>query len=72
MDIIIENLEDDPAIQLNISQDKMEAVITIENDFSNITLKDIKKALDVKGIKYGRYPDAILQCNLDHIIKNLL
>ncbi|MEN8211995.1 MAG: hypothetical protein ABFR31_09765, partial [Thermodesulfobacteriota bacterium] len=61
----IEQRESDPAIQLNISQDQMEAVITIKDYFSDIALKDIKHALDVKGVKYGRYSDAILQCNLD-------
>lgn len=50
----------------------MEAVITIKNDFSEITLKDIKQALDVKEIKYGRYSDAILQCNLDQSNKKFI
>ncbi|MCP3874760.1 MAG: DUF342 domain-containing protein, partial [Desulfobacteraceae bacterium] len=60
----IEKDIDDPAIQIKISQDQMEAFIKIKEG-SNIDLQDIKQALKKSGVKYGVYPDAILQCNLD-------
>ncbi len=52
-------------IQVTISEDQMEAQVTILETDKNILLHDIKTALEKKGIKYGVYPDAILQCNLD-------
>lgn len=55
----------DPALVLNISKDKMEAFVKIKKNYANIKLQDIKQVLHDNGIKYGTYPDAILQCNLD-------
>lgn len=53
------------AIHVSISQDQMEAVVKIKKDVKNINLKELKQALESRGIQYGIYPDAILQCNLD-------
>jgi uncharacterized protein len=61
-----ENQAVNSVFQLNISKDQMEATVTAKKDFSNITLQGIKQALETNGIKYGIYPDAILQCNLEH------
>ena len=61
----LKDKKSDPTIQLNISPDKMEAVVKVKKDFSDITLEDIRQAIDAEGIKYGVYPDSILQCNLD-------
>ena len=55
----------DSAIHVSISQDQMEARINIKKDVELTSLQDIKQALKTKGIKFGIYPDAILQCNLD-------
>lgn len=54
-----------PDITIDISQDKMEAVIKITNGIENLCAQDIRHALQTKGIKYGIYPDPILQCHLD-------
>jgi len=54
-----------PDMSITISQDNMEAVVSIHKNAKQIQLKDIKLVLESKGIKYGVYPDAILQCNLD-------
>jgi hypothetical protein len=55
----------DSTIQVRISQDQMEALIKIKKDVKPFGLQDIKQALETRGIRYGIYPDAILQCNLD-------
>ncbi|MCD4722988.1 MAG: FapA family protein [Desulfobacula sp.] len=55
----------DSIIQVRISQDQMEALIKIKKDIKHTSLQDIKQALETRGIRYGIYPDAILQCNLD-------
>jgi len=52
-------------LNISISSDHMEAVVTIKDDVENIQLSDLKNALESREIKYGIYPDAILQCNLD-------
>ena len=61
------NQERDPLslIDVKLNHNKMEARVVINEKNSDITLKDIKKALHDKGIKYGIYPDNILQCYLD-------
>ncbi len=53
------------SVQISISPDQMEAIVDIKHDIHTITLLDIKNALIKKGVCYGIYPDAILQCNLD-------
>ncbi len=68
----IENEESDHAFELNISKDQMEAIVAVNKSVSNIKLSDIQQAIDDKGIKYGIYPDAILQCNLDLENQNFL
>ena len=55
----------DSAIRVSISEDQMEAVVKINKNVETIGLQDIKQALEAQGIRYGIYPDAILQCNLD-------
>ena len=55
----------DSTILVRISQDQMEALIKIKKDVKRISIQDIKQALENKEIRYGIYPDAILQCNLD-------
>jgi len=55
----------DAVIHVRISQDQMEALIKIKKDVKQVSLQDIKQALETRGIQYGIYPDAILQCNLD-------
>ncbi|MBU1341123.1 MAG: FapA family protein [Proteobacteria bacterium] len=55
----------DSGISVNISQDHMEAVIKIGKDVESVCLQDIKQALESRGVMYGIYPDAILQCNLE-------
>ncbi len=55
----------DSGIRVLISQDQMEAKIEIGPDQDKITLKDLKSALEKKGVLYGIYPDAVLQCHLD-------
>ena len=55
----------DAVIHVRISQDQMEALIKIKKDAKQVSLQDIKQALETRGIQYGIYPDAILQCNLD-------
>ena len=55
----------DSTILVRISQDQMEALIKIKKDVKRISIQDIKQALETKEIRYGIYPDAILQCNLD-------
>ena len=57
--------EKDTGISVHISKDKMEAVVKINRDMENLSFLDIQRALQNKGIKYGVYPDAILQCNID-------
>jgi hypothetical protein len=55
----------DSGVHVSIRQDQMEAVVKISKDTENVCLQDIKNALGTRGIQYGIYPDAILQCNLD-------
>lgn len=52
-------------IQVEISPDRMEATILIEKDIKTVHLPDVKQALQTNGIKFGIYPDAILQGHLD-------
>jgi len=56
---------EDPAINISVSQDQMEAVIKIKKDAKSFGLKSVKQALETRGIQFGIYPDAVLQCNLD-------
>lgn len=56
---------DEPAILLTVSPDQMEALVQIKTDKSPVSLQDIKQALTEGNIRYGVYPDVILQCNLD-------
>ncbi len=63
--IIKDSSEKTPVLRVNISEDQMEAIIHIDEESEPPTLAEIKTALAQKGIKYGIYPDAILQCNLD-------
>ncbi len=60
-----EKRELDTGIRVLISPDQMEAKIEIVPDKQKITLEDLKTALEKKGVLYGVYPDAILQCHLD-------
>jgi len=53
------------AVHVRISPDNMEALVQIKDDKEPVCLQDIKQALDARGIQYGVYPDAVLQCNLD-------
>ena len=55
----------DKDIFVSISKDRMEAVIKIDKGIETLNYRDIRQALQDKGIKFGIYPDAILQCNLD-------
>jgi len=56
----------DSVIQISISQDQMEATIKIKKkNIDQISLQEIKQALETRGIRYGIYPDAVLQCNID-------
>ncbi|SDU49081.1 FapA family protein [Desulfobacula phenolica] len=55
----------DSGVHVHIGQDQMEAVVKISKEPENVCLQDIKDALETKGVKYGVYTDAILQCNLD-------
>jgi hypothetical protein len=55
----------DSAVHVSISQDQMEAVVKIKKDVEKIGIQEIKQALEDRQIRYGVYPDAILQCNLD-------
>lgn len=52
-------------IFVGISKDKMEAVVKINKGIETLNYRDIRQALQDKGIKFGIYPDAVLQCNLD-------
>lgn len=58
-----------PAIRVDISEDRMEAGISILSEDYPVKLEDVKQALKENGVKYGIYPDALLQCNLD--LKNM-
>ena len=60
-----EKLEINHGLHVSVSPDQMEAVIQINKDAEKVSLQDIKNALKTKGICYGIYPDAFLQCNLD-------
>ncbi len=55
----------DPNISIQISADCMEATIILNEDMKSASIQDIKEALKEKGVNYGIYPDAILQCHLD-------
>ncbi|MBU1195418.1 MAG: DUF342 domain-containing protein [Proteobacteria bacterium] len=59
------NQETKADINVIISEDQMEAEIVLSEKKENIRLQDIKAALEQKGIKYGIYPDAMIQCCLD-------
>ncbi len=58
-----ENTRPEP-IDIKISHDQMQASVKIR-DREKADLDAIKRALDEKGIGFGIYPDAILQCQLD-------
>jgi len=60
-----DDIEPEPVIHVRISPDQMEALIQIKKKKNPVCLQDIKQALEKRGIRYGVYPDAILQCNLD-------
>lgn len=60
-----EHIDADKGIRINISQDNMEAIINISKDAKNVFFQDIRHSLETRGIRYGIYPDAILQCNID-------
>ncbi|MCP4023189.1 MAG: DUF342 domain-containing protein, partial [Desulfobacteraceae bacterium] len=63
---IDEQTQLDPDIQVIVSKNKMEAMVQIDKkNLSQVTLKDIKNALNQKRITYGIYSDALLQGNLD-------
>lgn len=55
----------DPDLTIDISKDKMEAVVKITKGIENLCAQDIRRALQNRGIKFGVYPDPILQCHLD-------
>jgi hypothetical protein len=55
----------DPDITIEISKDKMEAVVKITKGIENLYAQDIRSELQNRGIKFGVYPDPILQCHLD-------
>jgi len=61
----IDEIAPEPVIRVRISPDQMEALIQIKKKKKSIHLQDVKQALESSGIRYGVYPDAILQCNLD-------
>ena len=52
-------------VEIFISDDRMEAVASIDKPTGAVHLSDVKHALVKKGVQYGVYPDAVLQCNLD-------
>lgn len=53
-------------LQLEISPDRMEAVVRINPEAKEpVTLADIKQSLILKKIKYGIYPDSFIQCALE-------
>nr|NJM02250.1 DUF342 domain-containing protein [Desulfobacula sp.] len=53
---------------VRISRDRMEAVVKIHKGIENLSAGDIRRALEDRGVRFGIYPDSILQCHLD--IKN--
>ncbi len=59
------HLEKDKNLTVSISKNRMEAVVKIKKDIETLTYKDIRQALQDKNIKFGIYPDAVLQCNID-------
>ncbi len=52
-------------IEVHISEDRMEAVVILDPDIKGIGVQDIRSALEARGIRFGIYPDAILQGHLD-------
>ena len=52
-------------LTVSISKDKMEAVVKINRGIENLSFRDIRQALQNRGVKFGIYPDAVLQCNID-------
>lgn len=65
MDEATPSSKKDKDLSLAISQDKMQAVVTIQPDMGMPTLRDIKQVLEKKGVRFGIYPDALLQCHID-------
>ncbi len=57
--------EKEAVLTVSISKDRREAVIKINRDIEKLTFRDIQRALQIRGIKFGIDPDAVLQCNLD-------
>ena len=57
--------EKEPDFFISISKDRMEAVIKINKGVENLSFRGIQRALQNRGIKFGVYPDPILQCHLD-------
>jgi hypothetical protein len=54
-----------PDLTIDISRDKMEVFVKIAKGIENLCAQDIRQALQNRGIKFGIYPDPILQCHLD-------
>ncbi len=57
--------EENTDLTVSISKDKMEAAVKINKNIEKLSFQDIHHALRSRGIKFGIYPDAILQGNLD-------
>lgn len=55
----------DSGVSLHISPDRMEATVVISRNAKEITVTEIKALLEERGICYGIYSDAYLQCNID-------
>ena len=55
----------DSGVSLHISPDRMEASVVIGKDAKAITVTEIKALLKERGVCYGIYSDAYLQCNID-------
>lgn len=60
-----QNREVESGLRMSISRDQMEAKINIKKNASIVTLSDIKALITDHKIKYGVYPDPVLQCHLD-------